>query len=404
MPLFGYEHKPASLFLITQAQSGAGKTQVNRLAYKSIYQHDRQAYKEYIALMDEYINARDNLRGKERAEYLATHDKPTNPTITLKDATTESLLDRFVMMESYNQSWASDDAGQFFGGHDLKSDTNASTIANYAILWSSGEAHRMRSTRTKGATHHTNAYNCRMTLDLAGQAVIIKPAIDDPLLSGQGLLARCLFSAEPSLIGKRDWLTESNPHQDPILKAYWQTCTALLNRGMPTHADGTPNRQNMPFGKGAKRALQEFQQKIEYEQAKGGRLEHHTAFASRMAENATRIATLLAFFGGYEYVECQHLQGAFELVQYSMNEILYYGESVDEPSDIEKLLAWLIKKAKDHPNYTLNRSFISQNAPNALRGKKLGEFLEDLESLSYVKLENVERKKLVMLNPKLFKK
>lgn len=307
---FGYEHKPVSLFLLTQAPSGGGKTQVNKLAYKAIHDHDKQAYKEFIELMDEYTQAKETLKSKERADYLASTNKPTNPTTTLKDATIESILDRFIMMESYNQSWASDEAGAFFGGHSMKADTNANALTSYTTLWSSGEAHRMRSSRAKGATYHTNAYNCRITLDLAGQAVIIEPALNDPLLSGQGLLARCLFSFEPSLIGQRDWLTETNPYQDYILKNYWQRCTALLNRGMPTHADGTPNRHNMPFGQGAKRALQEYQQKIEYEQAKGGRLEHYTAYASRMAENASRIATLLAFFSDSECVEVRHLQGA----------------------------------------------------------------------------------------------
>ena len=47
-------------------------------------------------------------------------------------------------------------------------------------------------------------------------------------------------------------------------------------------------------------------------------------------------------------------------------------------------------------------SFVSQNAPNALRGKKLHELLDDLESLGYVQLEHIERKRLVKLNPKLF--
>lgn len=401
---FGYEHKPASLFLLTQAQSGGGKTQVNKLAYKAIYQHDKEAYKEFIQLMDEYTKVKEAPKSKERTEYLATTNKPTNPTITLKDATIESILDRFIMMECHNQSWASDEAGEFFGGYSLKSDTSANALTSYTTLWSNGEAHRMRSSRARGSTYHTNAYHCRITLDLAGQAVIVEPALNDPLLSGQGLLARCLFSFEPSLIGQRNWLAETNPYQDPILQSYWQRCSALLNRGMPYHQDGTPDRHNMPFGKGAKRTLQEYQQHIEYQQAKGGKFEHYTAFASRMAENASRIATLFAFFGGSQCVECEHLQGAFALVEYSINELLGYGELNNEPSDIEKLLAWLVKKCKERNVTALNWSFIYTSCPKPMlkNAKYIKEILEVLESGNYIQLEQQGKAKMIKLNPLLF--
>lgn len=101
---FGGEHKPTSLFLLTQAPSGAGKTQANRLAYKAVHEHDKAMYKQFKALMDEYQNAEETLRGKERTEYLAMNHEPINTTLTVKDATIERILDRFIIDEVFSQS------------------------------------------------------------------------------------------------------------------------------------------------------------------------------------------------------------------------------------------------------------------------------------------------------------
>ena len=49
----------------------------------------------------------------------------------------------------------------------------------------------------------------------------------------------------------------------------------------------------------------------------------------------------------------------------------------------------------------MNKSFVSQNAPNALRGKKLNGLLDDLESMGHIRLESDGRKRLVLINPKL---
>lgn len=392
---FGGEHKPSSLFLLTQAPSGAGKTQANRLAYKAIHSHDKAMYKEFSKLMDEYQHAKEALKGKERAEYLASNHEPINTTLTVKDATIERILDRFVIDGLFSQSWATDEAGQFFGGHSMKADTNANTLSSLTSLWSSGEAQRMRSTRGKGATYKTNAYDCRFTLDLAGQAVILESAINDPLLTGQGLLARCLFSAEPSLIGQRDWITERNPHQDTSLQAFWKRCRALLERGTPYHQDGTPNRLNMPFGQGAKQTLSQYQQRIEREQAKGGRLAGHTAFASR-------IATLLTFFDGFECLEVDYLERAFLLTDYSMNSWLSYGEqSGDEPSDIEKLLGWLVKQCKVQMVDSLPYAFAQSNiGVRALRKKEpFALAVQVLYETNHVKLIEDNGKRTITINP-----
>lgn len=401
----GYEHKPASLFLLTEAESTAGKTQASRLAYYAIHQHEKMQYKAFIEAIDEWQAQKDSLKGKERAEFIASEPQPQNPNATVRDITIEALLDKFIIGDCKNLSLSSDEAGQFFGGHTMKSDTVSNALSSLTTLWSDGRANRERSIKSQYGTPKTTAYDVRLTIDLAGQRAIIEPALNDSLMNGQGFLARFLISCEPSLIGERDWNSEqrlnANPYTDQRLITFWQRCNCLLD---PLPTERLDERFNLPFGIGAKKLLADYQQSVEHRQKQGKQLEYLRAFAGRMAENATRIATLFAYFDNQKALNVEYLERAFLLVEYSINERLRYAEiQTQDKNDTEKLIEWIISKATGKNPPMLNKSFISQNAPTALRGKKLDGLLWDLESMGYLRIEQQERKKLVFINPILFK-
>ena len=401
----GYEHKPASLFLLTEAESTAGKTQASRLAYYAIHQHEKMQYKAFIEAIDEWQTQKDSLKGKERAEFIASEPQPQNPNTTVRDITIEALLDKFIIGDCKNLSLSSDEAGQFFGGHTMKSDTVSNALSSLTTLWSDGRANRERSIKSQYGTPKTTAYDVRLTIDLAGQRAIIEPALNDSLMNGQGFLARFLISCEPSLIGERDWNSEqrlnANPYTDQRLITFWQRCNCLLD---PLPTERLDERFNLPFGNGAKKLLADYQQSVEHRQKQGKQLEYLRAFAGRMAENATRIATLFAYFDNQKALNVEYLERAFLLVEYSINERLRYAEiQTQDKNDTEKLIEWIISKATGKNPPMLNKSFISQNAPTALRGKKLDGLLCDLESMGYLRIEQQERRKLVFINPILFK-
>lgn len=397
----GYEHKPASLFLLTQAPSGAGKTQVNRLAYKAIYEHSQRIYEQFIQDVQEWQNAKENLKGREKADYLNFHHEPVNNAPIIKDATTEIILDRFISGTVKNQSWATSEAGQFFGGYSLKADTVGNSLSSFTTLWSEGEASRMRKTNAKNGNYKTSAYDCRLTLDLSGQQIIIASAMNDPLLNEQGILARCLLSCEPSFIGSRDWCSaqrmNANPYNDEALQEFWGRCLQLLEK------DVNQDRVNMPFADGAREYLARYQQSAENRQRKGEPLAHLSAFASRMAENATRIATLLAFYDDRQSLEVEYLERAFMLVEYSINERLNYDSTPsDTPSDTEKLLAWLIKYCRQQQTNHLAYSYAQSNVGNkALRHKEAFALaVQTLQDTNHVKVIEQDNKRMIYINPK----
>ncbi|MEZ2691496.1 DUF3987 domain-containing protein [Psychrobacter faecalis] len=410
----GHGHMPASLILITEGESGSGKTQAMGLTHFKIKEYERQQYTDYLSDVATWESDKAALKGKEQATFIDENPKPKNPKTLFDDATIEPILDRFISGEMNNASWTTDEAGQFFNGHTMTGDTAGSALSALTKLWSDGEVSRLRSQKSAYATPQTDAHNVRMTLLLQGQRVVLEQALTDPLMNGQGFLARALIACPPDLRGKRIWdnpqRRNDSPYDNPYLIDYWQRCHALLDplpASQPNDSTGTPQRIKMQWAnQQAEQAFYEHMQAIENRQSNGQTLEYLKAYASRMAENASRIAALMAFFDGRKVITTDDIKRAFMLVEYSTAERLRYLDATPtgEQNDSEKLSSWLVDKVMGKNPPILNKSFVSQNAPNALRGKKLNSLLDDLESVGHIRLESDGRRRLVCINPKLINK
>ncbi len=407
----GHGHMPTSLILITEGESGSGKSQAMGLTHFKIREYEKQLYADYLIELSSWENDRVSLKGKELADFLESNPKPQNPKTMFKEATIEPILDKFIDGSISNASWTTDEAAQFFNGHTMKGDTAGNALSSLTTLYSDGEVSRLRSQKSAYATPHTDAYNVRMTLLLQGQRVILEPALADPVMNGQGFLARALIACPEDLRGQRVWNDEQrnndSPYDNPHLIEYWSRCHALLDplpANLPNDSTGAPQRIKMQWAdKQTRQVFSDFKQAIEDRQAHGQPLEYLKAYASRMAENASRIASLMAFFNGRKAITTDDIKRAFMLVEYSTAERLRYLDATPtgEQNDSEKLSSWLVDKARGKNPPILNKSFVSQNAPNAIRGKKLNSLLDDLESMGHVRLENDGRRRLVCINPKL---
>jgi len=407
---FGHSHMAACLILITEGESGSGKTQAMGLTHFKIKEYERQKYASYLDDVSTWESDKASLKGKELSTFLDENPKPQNPKTLFDDATIEPILDRFISGEMSNASWTTDEAGQFFNGHTMTGDTAGSALSAITKLYSDGEVSRLRSQKSAYATPQTDAHSVRMTLLLQGQRVVLEQALTDPLMNGQGFLARALIACPEDLRGQRTWDDEQrrndSPYDNPDLIAYWSRCHSLLDplpASLPNDSTGTPQRIKMQWADGAEQVFYKHMQAIENRQAQGQTLEYLKAYASRMAENASRIASLMAFFDERKVVTIDDITRAFMLVEYSTAERLRYLDATPagEQNDSEKLSSWLVDKVRGKNPPILNKSFVTQNAPNALRGKKLNGLLEDLQSVGHIRLESDGRRRLVCINPKL---
>jgi len=408
----GHGHMPTSLILITEGESGSGKTQAMGLTHFKIKEYERQQYSNYLDDIAAWDSEKAGLKGKELAQFLEDNPKPQNPKTLFDDATIEPILDRFISGEMNNASWTTDEAGQFFNGHTMTGDTAGSALSALTKLWSDGEVSRLRSQKSAYATPQTDAHSVRMTLLLQGQRVVLEQALTDPLMNGQGFLARALIACPPDLRGHRVWddakRRNDSPYDNPHLIEYWSRCNALLDplpANEPTTAQGQPQRIKMQWADGAEQVFCSHMQSIENRQANGQTLEYLKAYASRMAENASRIASLMAFFEGRKVITIDDITRAFMLVEYSTAERLRYLDATPtgEQNDSEKLSSWLVDKARGKNPPMLNRTDAYNGAPKPMRknNKVLQNELDNLESMGHIRQMEDGKKKVIYINPKL---
>ena len=410
----GHGHMPASLILITEGESGSGKTQAMGMTHFRIKEYERQQYQSYLDDVSTWESDKAAVKGKEQAAFIDENPKPLNPKTLFDDATIEPILDRFISGEMNNASWTTDEAGQFFSGHTMTGDTAGSALSAITKLYSDGEVSRLRSQKSAYATPRTDAHSVRMTLLLQGQRVVLEQALTDPLMNGQGFLARALIACPEDLRGQRVWddskRRNDSPYDNPHLIEYWSRCHALLDplpANLPNDSTGTPQRIKIQWAdQQAEQTFYSHMQAIENRQASGQTLEYLKAYASRMAENASRIAALMAFFDGRKVITTDDITRAFMLVEYSTAERLRYLDATPtgEQNDSEKLSGWLVDKAKGKQPHKLSRTYISNNAPNPMRKntKLLQIELDKLESAKHIRQEMEGRSKVILMNPKLY--
>lgn len=408
----GYQYMPASLILITEGESGSGKTQSIGLSHKEIYNHEKELYKQYSDNLDLWQASKANLKQDELKAFLEDEPRPLNPSSMFKAPTIEPILDKFVNKELINASWTTDDAAQFFNGYTMTSKTSASSLADITDLYSGGEVERERSQKNAYANPHTKAYGVRFTLMLMAQRVILEPALSDPLLNGQGFLARALISMPEDLRGHRVWndpkRREQKAYADPDLIAYWNRCKQLLAPSSINDPDANDaGRIKMGWhDTQAEQIFYDYMQDIEDRMTKGKQYEFTKAYASRMAENASRIASLIAFFEERYTITIDDIKRAFMLVEYSTSERLRYLDAnpSGEQNNSEKLSQWLASKAQGKSPPKLNYSYVYNGAPVPMRKNKplLINELNILESAGHIRLEIEGKRQVIYINPHLY--
>ena len=120
---FNAQGEPCSLFLLTEGQSGSRKSTSRNLADQAIIKYERKQYEAYRQDLEQWKSGQAGLPKKDREAYCAENPPPNDPSTLYSDITLESIAGLFIDGVLNNASIASDEAGQFFGGHSMKADT-----------------------------------------------------------------------------------------------------------------------------------------------------------------------------------------------------------------------------------------------------------------------------------------
>jgi hypothetical protein len=250
------------------------------------------------------------------------------------------------------------------------------TIAGLSDLWDGKPIDRVRS--GDGASL---LYGRRMSLHLMLQPIVAKPVLSDPLLLGQGFVARCLLCWPDSTAGQRLY-KPIDLTVDADVRHYNVRLLDILRTDMPM-APGSRNElapRPLHLHPGAKRVWVAFHDHVERQLGDEQPLAPIRGLGSKAAEHALRIAGVLTLIDNIaaSEIKAEHIKAGITLAQFYLAEALRLVDAGAADPDLllaEKLLAW----ARTHDHIYLRQ--IYQFGPNSIRdaktAKRIASILEE---------------------------
>ena len=409
--VLGDKFMPVSLFILTEGDSGSGKSRTVGFSHKALVSYQEDKRKEDRQLLDEWKAQKTSTLKKDLEVWLLENPKPKQFILLVKSGTIQGFLDHMLIGNTRDIAWSTAEAALFLSGHSLTSDTAKSNISQLCDIWSDGSFDRLLSPRYD-SIEQNSMNGVRFTLDLQGQPSVIAEALNDSAMNEQGLLPRFLFAFPDNMNGKLVYNTDerldAKPNLDTRLQAYWQRCRELLDPSqgiIRTDDEGRIIRFDMPFeNRQARKALADYQTAKERQLCKGGQLEKYASYARRLHENASRIASILAYFNGQRFISADDIHRATLLTDYSMSErIRYTDKSQAGDNDAQKLIGWLVKHCnRQSVNQLAYSTAQSKVSPKHLRKKHNFELIvEVLESEGYIKIITNGRARTIQVRPEL---
>lgn len=351
---------PVSLYFMSVLQSGDRKSSLDKVALSFLREHeqelrqqDREARASYKAELTAWEKRRKSIEDafkpkgnkamtaeqqQEMAKQLAELElnqprKPAAPSITFSEPTAEGIFSH-LKNNRPSAGLFSDEGISFFGGHGMSEESRGRTIGMLCHLKDGSPI-----TRTRGGEHDYLAGR-RLSAHLMLQPVIMSKVLQDPLLMEQGFMARFLIAQESTMAGSR-FLSGRDPKNsltsDLRITRYKKEMRRLLEVPLSIQ-DGELALRTLPIEGEAYSAWVALHDGVESElDPETGRYLTIRPFASKAAEDAARIAAVLAWVEGCDSISTSHIERAGQLIGYYLESMLAHTENATE--DQQQLLA-----------------------------------------------------------------
>ena len=422
---------PISLYVLSIAESGERKTTVDRTFSKSLkeWQRDRneelepmiresladhsvwKAEKEGIIAAirnertkksgtdDEVFQLSEKLRSKEKSE-----PELTRPIQLFFEEATPEALAWFAGVGHPSFSLWSDEGGLTIGGRGMSEDSLMAFLSLLNRLWDGGSFEPTRKTAKTSAV-----VGRRNTVNLMMQFAVLEKLADsqDGISRSLGSLARFLILNPQSTQGTRTY--KEPPSTTPKQDAFHQRIRELMDKDLPLNGRGELEPPTLNLSPEAKAKWVDFFNTVESELALSGEYAGVRDFASKAGELSARIAGVLHVFenGTSGEISTAVMIRAVNLASWYLNEARRIFSSVVVPPEIRdavQLLDWIKSHCEEAQKSQLSQVSVLQKGPNRLRDKSRRDIaLKVLEEHHWVRLETVNREKLVLVNPALTK-
>ena len=350
--------RPLSLFMLTVAASGDRKSSTDNEANVPVRMREKQLRDVYEPLAKAYAIALAAWRAQknqiERAgkmtigarsveiEALGPEpEPPLRPVLTIGETTAEGLAKHMPQLHGALGVFSAE-GGQFLSGHGFTPEAKLRTVASFASLWDGAGLRRLRA-----GDGLIDLHGRRLAAHLLLQPEAAAGVLSDPVLRDQGFLSRFLVVAPDSLAGSRLW-KEPADTIEPALRKYAARVLSVFESPISV-ANAIGNELSprpLRLSNQARRAWINFHDETERDMRSDGRFMNFRDVAGKAAEQAARIAGVLAI------IDDRHTQeiGADAMTRGCRLLNFYLGEAVrlasemrvpEEVKNAQILLDWL---------------------------------------------------------------
>ncbi|MDO6460967.1 YfjI family protein [Granulosicoccaceae sp. 1_MG-2023] len=362
---------PTSLFCLTVAASGERKSTLDGRTVAPVYEYQSERRAEHEAAIADYradLEAHklryDSIvtsykgRGKnpkplsyDDQEALAAelaeleHNRPTpppRPHILMEEPTAEGIY-RHLKEGLPIAGLFSDEGGAFFSGHGMTDESKGRTITALSQLWDGKPITRTRA----GAEESGVLAGRRLAAHLMLQPVIADRVLADPLMKGQGFLARFLVCSDRSLIGSRFLVNrpiDESAANDPAVKRFWDRIGEIIRQPLPLNEAGELEPDTLEITGAAYQAWATVHDAVEEQLSPAGELAEVQAFAAKAADNVARIAAILSYIETRANPTPEHINRAAELMQYYLRTMIQRTQEAEQSTaehDAATVAEWM---------------------------------------------------------------
>lgn len=421
---------PASLYLLTVAESGERKTAVDKLFMEPLREWEAQQMRaareqkaQYEAALEDWEREKASLENKIaqglHANQIGTEldprvqldlGKPKEPRLARMlrgDDTPEALS---MALQNYPVAAViTSEAGVIFGSHGMSKESATRNLALVNAMWDGGPVSQDRIGR--GSIH---IERLRATMGLQVQPSVLQEFTRSTggLARGIGYFARFLFSQPNSTRGSR-FYTEP-PAERPALRAFHARVTAMLDA--PAEFDDFDRLVNYfyPLDQQARRVWVAFHDEVEELMGCDEEFSRIPDVASKAAENAARLACCYHTFSGNLALEIteEAMVDACAVMRWYLDEAVRFGQSADRTDEVrnaELLEEWLARQfrlTKDLDKSGITVRNVQQMGPGPLRVRtKLDAAIELLEDHGRIRISQVpgSKKRYITMAPQVIR-
>ncbi|WP_447868302.1 YfjI family protein [Rahnella aceris] len=376
--------EPCSLYLMTIAESGEGKTTINKQVMKPCYRFAADLIQQYEQQLIDYKKKlklwkirqqalENNLRQAIKKGYSGDNEeheiskhaqneplRPPRPNFIYEDTSLKALVEG--LGEHPEAGFISDEAITFFKSY-LK---NNPGLLNKA--WD-GEMFDFR--RADGEIYQITP---RLTFSLMSQPGVFIEYIKKHGVSARasGFLSRFLFAWPESSIGNRKD-TQNTIEKEYDLNIFSERVTALLALNHIPLSDAGTQRKTLSLTDRALAVWKENRTQIESKLAPTGEWEHIRDIASKASANTLRIAALFQYFyqDSSEVIHSNVVECAINIMNWYLNQAdkIFYpmSERFQFEQDVRELHSWIMHKISQNNGFAILKNDLEKYGPHRLR-------------------------------------